>query len=183
MEVKILLEAGYELALRGMAYSYFDNSTNPAEWWTVERFEKAIKRSKLLCGKGAGHDKFLRQIMMWVDINAPRFWWSEFDTYQHIVRQSTSTMHTLKKGVKPEHFEHPELVDIDYINDCISQGFSVEQMKAILPESFLQRRMVTINYGSLWTIFQQRHDHRLPQWQQFISAIRGQCDHPELLWS
>ena len=184
MEVKVLHEAGYEFALRGMAYSYFDNSANPMDWWTVERFEKAIKRSELLCGKGAGHDKFLRQIVMWVDINAPRFWWSEFDTYKiGTVAQSTSTMHTLKKGVTSAHFEYPELVNIESLNEFISYKPSIEQMKAALPEGFLQRRIVTLNYGVLWTIVQQRHDHRLPQWQQFIGAIRGQCDHPELLWS
>lgn len=186
MQIKILQESGYEQALRGMAYSYFDNSTDPDGWWDEARYEKAKKRAALLCGKGAGHDKFLRQIVIWLDINAPRYWWSEFDTYKvGTVAQSTSTMHTLKKGVTPEHFDY-EVSDEFCIgfSAAIAERLSTDGIyaaKEILPEGFLQRRIVTMNYGVLWTIFQQRHDHRLPQWQLFLTAIRTQCEHPELL--
>ena len=42
------------------------------------------------------HNKFLRQIMVCVDITAPLFWWKEFDTYKvGTVANSTSTMHKL----------------------------------------------------------------------------------------
>ena len=166
-----------------MAYSYFDNSGSPDDWWTPEKFERAKKRSLLLFDKGAGHNKFLRQIMLWVDINAPRFWWSEFDTYKvGTVAQSTSTMHTLKKGVTKNHFEHHiSESDLNYMNKMFSGGYTIEHMKSILPEGFLQRRIVTLNYGVLRTIIEQRHDHRLPQWQVFINAIKDQCEHPEFL--
>jgi len=182
MHVKILSEHGYEEALRGMAYSYYDNSGDPKDWWTPEKFEKAKKRSALLCGKGAGHDKFLRQIVLWIDINAPRFWWSEFDTYKiATVAQSTSTMHTLKKGVTKDHFEHiVSDEELEKLNAVFSGG-DIVRMKSILPEGFLQRRIVTLNYCTLRAIIEQRHDHRLPQWQVFISSIKHQCQHKEFL--
>ena len=45
---------------------------------------------------GSEHRKFLRQIMVSVDITAPLYWWKEFDTYKvGTTANSTSTMHKL----------------------------------------------------------------------------------------
>ena len=45
---------------------------------------------------GSPNDKFLRQIFVSVDITAPRYWWSEMDTYKvGTTANSTSTMHKL----------------------------------------------------------------------------------------
>lgn len=72
---------------------------------------------KLIKG-GSVHSKFMRQIMVWVDITAPIYWWSEFDTYKvGVVRDSCSTMHTLIatiQGLKNDSefvywTEHPDL--------------------------------------------------------------------------
>ena len=49
-----------------------------------------------LINGGSEHRKFLRQIMVSVDITAPLFWWKEFDTYKiGTTANSTSTMHKL----------------------------------------------------------------------------------------
>lgn len=49
-----------------------------------------------LINGGSEHRKFLRQIMVSVDITAPRYWWTEFDTYKvGTTANSTSTMHKL----------------------------------------------------------------------------------------
>lgn len=45
---------------------------------------------------GSSDRKFLRQIMVCVDITGPLYWWKEFDTYKvGTVANSTSTMHKL----------------------------------------------------------------------------------------
>ena len=45
---------------------------------------------------GSSDRKFMRQIMVCVDITAPLYWWKEFDTYKvGTVANSTSTMHKL----------------------------------------------------------------------------------------
>ena len=50
---------------------------------------------RLIAG-GTEHRKFLRQIMVSVDITAPLYWWKEFDTYKvGTTANSTSTMHKL----------------------------------------------------------------------------------------
>jgi len=45
---------------------------------------------------GSTHSKYMRQIFVSVDITAPRYWWSEFDTYKiGTTANSSSTMHKL----------------------------------------------------------------------------------------
>ena len=38
-----------------------------------------------------------------------------------------------------------------------------QMLKAMLPESFLQKRTVCLNYEVLATMYRQRKNHRLPQ--------------------
>lgn len=56
------------------------------------------------------HSKFLRQILVTVDITAPEYWWSEFDTYKvGTVANSTSKMHKgLARPLELENFEIPK---------------------------------------------------------------------------
>ena len=50
---------------------------------------------KLIAG-GSPHRKFLRQILVSVDITGSLFWWKEFDTYKvGTVANSCSTMHKI----------------------------------------------------------------------------------------
>lgn len=45
---------------------------------------------------GTDHRKFMRMIVVYVDITAPMYWWSEFDTYKvGTVANSTSKMHKM----------------------------------------------------------------------------------------
>ena len=71
MKVTVLKEEGLELALRGMAYSYKDRSVDPDEWWD-KQYPRALDRAPKLARLGAGHNKFLRQIVLWVDVADPR---------------------------------------------------------------------------------------------------------------
>lgn len=51
---------------------------------------------RLIRAGDPSHRKFLRQIMVSVDITAPLYWWKEFDTYKvGTTANSTSTMHKL----------------------------------------------------------------------------------------
>ena len=71
MKVKILKEEGFDIALRGMAYSYKDRAVDPETWWPNQR-ERAVARSVKLAPMSGGHNKFIRQIGLWIDIEAPR---------------------------------------------------------------------------------------------------------------
>ena len=58
--------------------------------------ENDLKLMQKLIRAGSEHRKFLRQIIVSVDITAPMFWWGEFDTYKvGTTANSTSKMHKL----------------------------------------------------------------------------------------
>ena len=184
MQVKILEEHGHDAALRGMAYSFKDRATDPEAWWPGKR-DKALLRAPKLTPMGGGHNKFLRQIQLWVDIEAPRCFWSEFDTYKvGTVANSESTMHTLAKRAPTfEDFEEGTSPDTILVfqsiwNECKGD---VTTLKMNLPEGFLQRRVVTMNYENLRNIIAQRTGHRLNVWRTFIESIMVQVEHPEYL--
>ena len=182
MKVAVLKEAGVEEALYAMSLSYYDGEIPVGEWWEGQR-EKAYRRSKRMCHQSGGHNDFLTLTAVWLEIEAPLFWWKQADRYQVGFRKmSCSTMHTLKKtGVKKEDFEIvPRFFDIEGFNSNIKE-MSIEGIANELPDGYLQRRVVLTNYMTLRNIIWQRHKHKLPQWQTFCNAIYEGVKHPEFL--
>lgn len=184
MRVTILEECGYDLALRGMAYSYKDRALCPEGWWKGQR-ERAIKRSSLLAPMSGGHNKFLRQIMLYVDISAPRSFWSEFDTYKvGTCAQSESTMHTLAKRppTKDDFEEGTTQATIDcFVSQWAELKSDIAVLKENLPEGYLQRRLVTMNYDNVRNILSQRKNHRYKRWAEFCKQIYDQIEHKEFV--
>lgn len=88
-----------------------------------------MKLAKALIHGGSEHRKFLRQIMVTVDITAPLYWWKEFDTYKvGTTANSTSTMHKLtSKPITLDCFE----ID-DYCSDIPVE--MVDQSAVLDPE-------------------------------------------------
>ena len=64
---------------------------------------------------GTDHRKFMRMIVVYVDITAPLYWWKEFDTYKvGTVANSCSTMHKIHaKEFTLEDFSHEHLFGPD----------------------------------------------------------------------
>ena len=64
---------------------------------------------------GTDHRKFMRMIVVYVDILAPLYWWKEFDTYKiATVANSCSTMHTIhKKEFTLDDFSHEHLINYE----------------------------------------------------------------------
>ena len=142
--------------------------------------------AKRLINAGPEHRKFLRQIMVSVDITAPIFWWKEFDTYKiGTTANSTSTMHKLtSKPITLDCFETgdycPEVItsgeEIDYLIQFLEglrQKYVATKDKRYwkelvrwLPESWLQTRTVTMNYENLRTMYSQRKNHKLLEWSK-----------------
>lgn len=184
MQVKVLEEHGYESALRGMAYSYKDRSLDPDDWWQGQK-DRAEKRAVKLAPMEGGHNKFLESIQVWLDIEAPRSFWQEFDTYRvGTTKQSESTMHTLGKR-KPTYSDFETGTTLKTM-DCFIEQWeelkgNVIMLKENLPEGYLQRRIVCTNYKVLKNILFQREGHRYLRWQQHKDQILAQIEHPELL--
>lgn len=103
---------GFEAAIRGCrnpmnswdkSDSKFYNVDNLCveDWHLIGTFNigpNDLKLMQSLIRAGTDHSKFMRMINVTMDITAPRYWWSEMDTYKiGTVADSCSTMHTLHK--------------------------------------------------------------------------------------
>ena len=167
---------GIDRALRGLSRSY------------GSPLEKMHRRAIALAPLDKGHNKFLRQIQVWCEVEAPRFWWAEFDQYKiGVVSQSDSTMHTLhKQPLTQDNFEY-EISNyyLDYLNLSIEEfkkgNISKAKLKNDLPEGFLQGRTLTFNYANLREMTLQRYNHELSQWQFFLNELLTSIPDIELL--
>ena len=85
---------------------------------------KDMRLAKALIHGGSEHRKFLRQIMITVDITAPLYWWKEFDTYKvGTTANSTSTMHKLtSKPITIDCFETDDYDDSLHIGSVPGTG-------------------------------------------------------------
>lgn len=177
MKVKIMSEAGFKESLTGVSLSF----GRQAE--TEQDFDALYQTALKLHGSDGGHNKFLESIVIWIDMTAPRYWWQQFDTYRvGMTKQSESTMHTImKRPLTMSDFQSPIPHKIlDLLNYNIQEK-NFEIVKTILPESFLQRRIVCTNYKCLRNMILQRCTHKLSEWQYFINTVLNEIQHPELL--
>lgn len=173
MRIYDVVEFGFERSLKGLGRSY--NQTD------LGRLQEVAKKLSPL---DKGHNKFLESIVVWMEIEAPRFWWSEFDTYRvGMTKQSDSTMHTLKRQpLTQNNFEYPITPDyLNALNSMIDNDSSIEVIKNALPDGFIQGRSICTNYKVLRHIITQRKNHRLPQWRVFCAEMKSTLEHYEYL--
>ena len=150
--------------------------------------ENDLDLARRLCSAGSDHRKFMRQILVCVDITAPLYWWKEFDTYKvATVANSTSTMH--KIHAKP--FEMSDF-STDHMTDGAKAEFEnfvafIEQTRLkymenkdkaywydliqLLPSSYNQLRTITMNYETLVNIYYARKSHKLDEWHDVCDWI------------
>lgn len=108
---------------------------NPLESWS--KSDSYINNSGFIIGEndlglaqrliksGSEHRKFLRQIMVSVDITAPLYWWKEFDTYKiNVTTNSSSTMHKLDATkITRDCFEMSGFSDLSYTADVVGEEY------------------------------------------------------------
>ncbi len=150
--------------------------------------ENDLGLAKRLCKAGSDHRKFIRQILVSVDITAPLYWWKEFDTYKvATVANSTSTMHKIhSKPFEIDDFSHDHLTKegeealvkfIDFLEECRLK-FVADKDKdewytiiQLLPEGYNQTRTITMNYENLLNMYFARRGHKLVEWHDFCDWI------------
>ena len=181
MKIQFLKRSGVSECLLGLGLSY--GLTSDYECWqdVPEPVQERVACvAKKLAGKGGGEDKFLRQCIYWWDVAAPRYWWSEADTYKvATTTQSSSTMHTLThRELTQQDFErpisHPYLYHLNLLIKKYKETKDKElflQLKNDLPEGFLQRRIWQLSLAQMLNIYKQRKNHRLPEWRQVCDAF------------
>ena len=150
--------------------------------------ENDLSLARRLAVAGSDHRKFLRQIMVSMDITAPLYWWKEFDTYKvGTVANSTSTMHKIQaKEFEREDFSCDRMTtDALSVLDALIVYLEGERVRfnetkdksawhnmiQLLPSSFNQLRTVTFNYEVLINIYYARRHHKLAEWHTLCDAI------------
>lgn len=168
LDVKTIEVAGFLSAVEALRLPFGKecrSQTNYDDSWveeTVPNFqsdvrvffdERDLTLMSTLIKRGDEHAKVLRGIIAYAEINAPRFWWVEMDTYRIGSERlsSESTMHIQGRGMSTE-----ELV----------------KMKSELTEGTMQKRVQYFSYQALRRIYQQRRNHRLPHWHIFCDWIK-----------
>lgn len=150
-----------------------------------------LKLMKTLFNAGTEHRKYDRMIQVWMDIEAPLYWWKEFDTYKiGTVANSCSTMHKIHakeftlndfsiEHLNEDVIEKPFKTIIDCLNffrELYIKNNDKDdwwQMIQLLPSSYNQKRTVMMNYEVIARIIEQRSHHKLDEWHQLIDVLGG----------
>ena len=156
--------------------------------------ENDLKLAKQLIKAGQEHRKFMRQIFVSMDITAPFYFLKQMDTYKiGTTSNSCSTMHRItSKPIELSDFSHDEF-DIDdegiSFSDCLlnvvadCEALRKKYLKTkdkkywdgliwLLPQSYNQKRTVTMNYEVLYQMYHQRKNHKLKEWHDFCDVIK-----------
>ena len=153
--------------------------------------ENDLDLMKRLYKAGTEHRKYLRQIVVSMDITAPLYWWKDFDTYKvGTVANSCSTMHKIHAkeftldDFSIEHLSEDVIADpFNRIIECLNffRTLYIQhkcksdwwQMIQLLPTSYNQKRTLTMNYENVVTIIRQRSGHKLDEFNQFVEILKG----------
>ena len=138
-----------------------DGVTSP--WMTLG--DSDLKLMKSLSKAGSDHGKYLRMINVTMDINAPLYWWKEFDTYKvGTVANSCSTMHKIHaKEFTLDDFSHEHLDsnrkfelarnNTEAMGCCVTPKSLLEVTCSILNQ-YREAFVKTKNKGFWWQMIQ-----------------------------
>lgn len=120
----------------------------------VDFDDKDLHLMSTLIKRGDEHSKAVRAIVVYVEIEAPVWFYRELETYR-IGRERLgceSTMHCECKGLS---------------------GEELEEAKDAIPMGHIQKTCDMVSYQTLRRIYVQRRNHRLPMWKAFCKWIES----------
>jgi hypothetical protein len=192
---------GFEHAIRGMRNPMNSWDKSDSRIYNNEAYvigDNDLDLMQRLYKAGHPHRKYLRQIMVSMDITAPLYWWKEFDTYKvGTTANSCSTMHKIhSKEFELEDFSHEHLISNEPVpckivspKQCLEVQIQVLntyremylkykdkkywwQMIQLLPSSYNQKRTVTFTYENVFNMLQYRQNHKLDEWNVFCEILK-----------
>lgn len=201
IKVELVDVWGFEHAIRGMrnplnSWAKSDSGYEyaPSEEEGIDEGlffivgEADLDLMKRLYKAGSEHRKYLRQIFVSMDITAPLYWWKEMDQYKvGTVTDSCSTMHTIhSKEFELDDFSHEHMLGsysvMNEVIKCLNHNRELYletkdksfwwQMIQLLPQSYMQKRTITMNYENVVSIIKQRSGHKLTEWEDFIAELK-----------
>lgn len=166
MEIKTIEIAGMVAVMNALRLPYGKEARSDVSFMSAYYKEDAEFKSRsdcllnsqdisLLCAlvkRGDEHAKVIRGLVVYAEIEAPVYLFCELETYRagHERLSSESTMHIDCKGLSGE-----ELVKV----------------KKEIPMGKMLRKVDMFSYQCLRNIVRQRHDHRLPEWHDFVKWV------------
>ena len=153
------------------------------------------KRTRKLgsCKTGTGHDQFLTGIIVQFDLTFTNKAWPEAQRYKFLeFISSQSTMHRITKfDIDKQYIKYVDYRVVDIMKEKVDE---YNRLVALKPESdfveynemlaekylgilytnpagFILTAGMTTNYRQLKTIYQQRKNHRLPEWRSFCKQL------------
>ena len=154
---------GWESAIRGMrnpmnswdkSDSQFHVCSKSGKTSYTEIGNNDLKLMQSLVKAGTDHSKFMRMINVSCDITAPRYWWTEYDTYKvGTVRNSCSTMHKIAdKEFEQSDFSREHLITLDYQHYDILDTEEVERIEFQTASTEILRLIIQClnNYRKLY---------------------------------
>lgn len=169
---------GYERAIKA--------SGNPMRTVieTSDIDEKDVARAVRLgtTKQGAGHDNFLKGILVQLDVTAPLYWWKQAQRYHWFdFISSQSTMHCLLKfDIRTQCVDETDDRVIKVLEELVAEYNALPEfdeskkekwrtLVATLPCGFCLGATMTTNYQQLKTMYYQRRTHKLEEWKIFCA--------------
>lgn len=146
----------------------------------VETAKTSMKRAETLANaSGGGHNQFLSGILVAFDLTCSNKMWVELERYRFITFVSSqSTMHRIAKfDLKTSYNEYVDKRIIEVMEE-LKSGYendpTAENYLRLLynnPSGFELTARLTTNYRCLRNVYQQRKNHRLPEWREFCKWV------------
>lgn len=184
---------GFEEAVKGAKYSYaIDTNAVTSE---VTKTTLSLANSKA----GSGHDQFMTGIIVQFDLTFSNKAWVEAERYKFLnFISSQSTMHRITKfDLDQAYLPYVDKRIVEIMKEKVkaynelqaqmtsfkNEGKDVSEMMNTLNEMYLEilysnpagfrlTAKMTTNYRALKTIYNQRKDHRLPEWRTFCEWVK-----------
>lgn len=145
-----------------------------------------------LAKAGSDHRKYMRMIIVSVDITTHHTWWAEFDTYKvGTVRNSCSKMHRIHikefsfndfstEGIKECGLITTEIFtsvinELERLRILFNKTNDKKYWRAIielLPMGYNIKATVMLNYEVLRNMYHARKNHKLDEWHAFCDWIK-----------
>ena len=148
---------GLEDALRGSRYPMATDLSNVSSDIDPMRIKLAQ------CGLGEGHDNFLNGVLVQFDLDKA-----------YISYVDPRMIEIMKEKVN----EYNQLLSEDTTNPVLKEKYL--EILYSNPAGFRLTAKMTTNYRQLKTIYKQRRNHRLPEWQAFCDWVLT-LPHAELI--
>ena len=142
-----------------------------------KHYKRALKLSK--APLNSGHVSFAKGIIVNMDITFTNKAWIEFQRYHFAdIITGMSTMHRISKFDLDEAFNEytdPVIISrLEELQEMYNLTKDKEDYLKLLystPAGLEMTGRVTTNYLQLMNMWQQRHNHRLPEWRQFCDEL------------